>query len=108
MNSGRPFERRSDQQLLRHFSGLCQLIRCHQIGLCHDKDAGRNTEQVKNFQMFQRLFLHTLLCINDKQHHVHPIRPREHVSDKPFMTRNINDTGARTIRQIEVGKSQLD
>ena len=58
--------------------------------------------------MFSCLRHDAFMYINRQQYQLNPRHTSNHIFDKPFMARYIDNAGTSVMRQIHIGKSQLN
>lgn len=62
----------------------------------------------QDVEMFFRLRHDPFVGIDDEQDQIEARQAGDHILDELFMTGYIDDTGPRTIWQVEPGKAQVD
>ena len=62
----------------------------------------------QDVEMFLCLRHDPFVSVDDEQDQIEARQAGDHILDEFFMTRYIDDTGPRTIWQVEPGKTQVD
>src|SRR6266545_3570528 len=63
---------------------------------------------MKDVEVLSRLRHHAIVGGHSKEHQVHSVGARQHVSYEPLMTGDVHNPRSFTMRQIEKGKAQID
>ena len=63
---------------------------------------------MKDVHMFPRLRHDPFIRGDDKQDQVHADDAGNHIVDKLFMARNIDDAGTVSVRKVKIGESEVD
>ena len=80
----------------------------HHVGLRDDDNALPNAQQLQDAEVLHRLRHKALVRRDNKHRKVDTARAGEHILDKLFMSRHVDDTRLRAVVKVEVGKAQLD
>ena len=100
-----PGSRDRGTDLCRH---LCLPCGIGKVAFGQRHDPLRDSQQIKDRQMFTRLRHHPVIRGDDQQGHVDAARPRQHRVDQTFMPRHIHKSGDRATPQIGIGEAQVD
>jgi len=104
----RIFQHGAESQDVDFLADFGDAGRRYEIGLGDDEDRHLDAKQMNNVQVLLGLRHDAVVGGDGEEHQVDAVGARQHIFDKSLVPGHIDDARRRAVREIEMGKAEID